>query len=159
MLNYNYTKLPYCLTWLTAVPFGTSAEPQTNVKLKDYRREPLEWFSTMSQSRKMNCWSWLNSLCLSTEGFSKLRFSSLRQRRINFQVKYCVFRRLLFSLQVGRWKRKKQISQPKAILTFQKGSANNTSLCTIKSQLWAPELYNFSIGFSVGFIYAWGRGI
>ena len=64
------------------------AEPQTNVKLKDYRRQPLERFSTMSQSPTTNCWGWLNSLHLSTEGFGKLRFSCLRQRRINFQVKY-----------------------------------------------------------------------
>ena len=31
------------------------AEPQTNVKLKDYRRRPLERFSTMSQSPTTNC--------------------------------------------------------------------------------------------------------
>ena len=63
------------------VPCGISAEPQTNVKLKYYRREPLEWFSTMSQSPKTNCWGWLNSLHFSTEGFRKLQFSCLRKSK------------------------------------------------------------------------------
>ena len=41
--------LTYCST------IWHSAEPQTNVKLKDYRREPLECFSTTSQSPMTNC--------------------------------------------------------------------------------------------------------
>ena len=49
----------------------------------------------------MNFWSWLNSLCLSTEGFSKFAILVFKAKKNHFQVKYCVFRALLFSLTGG----------------------------------------------------------